>query len=223
MKKTFILIIILLLSGLPSLNSRSLNFKVGLFSPVLASDLWDINMENLVFQKEDMMDLWYGIEYEHFMGKNLSVTLEAGTYSQSVFSQYSEFVYDDDSPIYQNMYLSITSLDFNFKLYPLGFRRVFIPFFGGGAGIYSWKYEQWGDFIDFEYGSVNEGFADTSEYSLGFNARGGFIFRFKRYMGISFEAKYHYLKGTLSSFFEGFEKLDLSGLTFNIGLNIYFR
>ena len=42
-------------------------------------------------------------------------------------------------------------------------------------------------------------------------------------MGISFEAKYHYLKGQLSNLFEGFEKLDLGGLTLNIGLNLFFR
>ncbi len=223
MKRIIILIFIAVLSSSLALNSQSLNFKVGLFNPTLDSDLWDINIENLVFQKEDMRDLYFGIEYERFAGKYLSVSFEAGTYSQTVLSQYRDFVYDDDSPIFQNMYLNITSLEFNFKLYPLGFKRVFVPFIGGGAGIYSWKYEQWGDFINFEDDTVEEGYADTREYTPGFNVRGGFVFRFRRHMGISFEAKYHYLRGTLSSFFEGFEKLDLSGMTFNVGLNLYFR
>ena len=35
------------------------------------------------------------------------------------------------------------------------------------------------------------------------------------------EVKYQYLKGELSSFFEGFEKLDMSGLKYNLGFSFF--
>ena len=36
------------------------------------------------------------------------------------------------------------------------------------------------------------------------------------------QAKYQYVRGQLSSFFEGFELLDLSGMTYQFGLTFQF-
>jgi hypothetical protein len=94
---------------------------------------------------------------------------------------------------------------------------------GGGVGVYFWKYEQWGDFIDFELGVVDEDvYAETSTNTVGFNAKGGIVIQVSRNIGVAFETKYQYLKGQLSSFFEGWEKLDMSGLIFTLGLNFLF-
>jgi hypothetical protein len=100
---------------------------------------------------------------------------------------------------------------------------LFNPYFGVGIGIYAWKYYQGGEFVDFLEEVVYEGEAYTSSISPGFNARVGFVYRFKRNMGISFETRYVYLKGNLSSLFEGFEKLDLSNVTFTMGVNFFLR
>jgi len=221
-KKTVIPVLVLfVLAGLAP--GQSLNFKIGIFTPSLQSDLWEVNKENLYFSNEDLQDLFYGLEYEHFAGRHFSFTLEAGTFEKTVYSQYRDYEYDDGSPIYQNLYLTIGGLEANIKIYPLGHRRIFNPYIGAGVGIYYWEYEQWGDFIDFTNMEVYEGTGYTEAYTPGINVRGGFVFRFRRHMGVSFEAKYQYIKGQLSNLFEGFEKLDLSGLTLNVGLNLFFR
>ena len=96
-------------------------------------------------------------------------------------------------------------------------------------GERSMRLPQGGYFVDFEDYSeedgytVTEGQADTHTYTPGFNAKAGFVYRFQRSMGIAFEAKYTYLKGNLSSLFEGFEKFDLSGLTITAGLNFFLN
>ncbi len=221
-KKYIISILVLLLSTL-IVPGQSLNFKIGFFTPSLDSDLWEVNKENLYFSNDDLKDLVYSLEYEHFMGRHFSLTLEAGTFEKTVYSQYRDYEFDDGSPIYQDLYLSISGIEANIKIYPLGHRKIFNPYIGAGVGIYFWEYEQNGDFIDFTNWEVYEGYGYTEKYTAGFNFRGGFVFRFRRHMGISFEAKYHYLKGQLSTLFEGFEKLDLSGLTLNIGINLFFR
>ncbi|MEN8222920.1 MAG: hypothetical protein ABFR36_06635 [Acidobacteriota bacterium] len=221
-KKNIFLILVLLLSA-AIVSGQSLNFKIGFFTPSLDSDLWEVNKENLYFSNDDMKDLVYSVEYEHFMGKHFSLTMEAGTFEQTVYSQYRDYEFEDGSPIYQDLYLSISGIEANIKIYPLGHRKIFNPYVGAGVGIYFWEYEQFGDFIDFTTWDVYEGYGYTETYSAGFNFKGGFVFRFRRHMGISFEAKYQYLKGQLSTLFEGFEKLDMSGLTLNIGLNLFFR
>jgi outer membrane protein W len=178
-------------------------------------------MENLAFNKQDMLASYYGLEYESYFSRNLSFTIEGGYYEKTHYSQYSEYEYDDGTPIFQNLSLEILSLELDLKIYPIGHQRYFCPFIGAGVGIYHWKYEQWGEFINFDDDTVEEGYADTSTYTPGFNVKGGFTFRIRRSVGISFEAKYQYLKGELSSFFEGFDKLDLNGVLFNLGINFY--
>ncbi|UCH97734.1 MAG: outer membrane beta-barrel protein [Candidatus Aminicenantes bacterium] len=207
-----------------ALSAQSINFKIGVFHPAMDSDLWETNMDNLAFTKQDMRDAYYGIEYEHFLNRFISFALEGGVYDNEHFSFYRDYEYEDGSPIYQNLALRIISAEADFKLYPLGHRQRFCPFLGGGAGMYFWKYEQWGDFINFESGTVDEDeYAETSTYTVGFNAKAGFVARFSRNWGVLLEARYQHVKGELSSFFEGWEKLDLSGFTFSIGINFFLR
>ena len=223
MKKIVLICVVILMTGFVSLHGQSFNFKIGADYPIMGSDLWDTNIENLAFEKQDMVSGYYGVEFELFMGKHLSLALEAGHYSQEIFTAYRDVVYDDDSAIPQDISLRISSFEADFKFYPMGHRNKFNPYFGGGAGLYAWKYIQGGDFVDFEDYTVSEGEAITTTISPGFNVKAGFVYRFRKSIGISVEARYRYLKGELSSQFEGFGKLDLSGATINIGLNLFLR
>lgn len=224
MKKIGLILLTLTLIGLGPVFSQSINLKVGLDYPFLESDLWEMNQENLTFEKQDMVAAYYGLEYEHFLGRNASFFVEGGYYEKEHNGSYRDIVYIDDSPIYQSLSLKVASLEMGFKMYPVGHRRNFCPFIGVGAGMYYWKYEQWGDFYDSIEDVVNQDeYVESSTYSPGFNARAGFVFRFDRNWGMAFETRYRYLKGNLSSNFEGFEDLDLSGITFTLGINFNLR
>ena len=223
MRKSKLLTMLLALITVLALNAQaqSLSFKIGLFMPEMQSDLWEINMENLVFDKQDMHGQYYGLEYEHFLGRTLSFTIEGSYYDKA---HYSFYRFDDGSPIYQNVALNFWAMEAGIKLYPLGHRMRFSPYIGGGGGIYRWKYEQWGDFIDFENEVILEDqYLEASKYTPGFNAKAGFVFRPTRNLGLLLEGRYQFLKGDLSSFFEGFEKLDISGFSISVGFTIYFR
>ena len=223
MKKTALVILTILAAAALSLNAQSLNLKIGSFYPTMDSDLWDINRENLVFDKADMLGVYWGAEFEFFVGRQLSLALEAGHYKKDISTMYKDVEYDDGTPIYQDFSLRITSIEADFKLYPMGHRRLFNPYIGCGIGIYVWKYYQGGEFVDFEEEVVYEGEAYTNTITPGINAKLGFVYRYRRSIGISFEARYVYLKGQLSSLFEGFEKLDLGGVTLTIGVSFFLR
>jgi hypothetical protein len=218
------MIIVFALSGTSVLNAGILNIKMGLFNPNMDSDLWDMNMYNLAFEKQDMRDKYYGIEYEHNLNRFVSFSIEGGWYEKDHYSFYRDLVYaDDGSEIPQNIGLKIYSFEAGFKFYPMGRRTALAPFLGVGGGLYYWKYEQWGDFYDAIDDVVyQDEYAESSTYSPGFNVKGGFIVRLSRDIGVLLEAKYHYLKGNLSSFFEEFEDLDLSGMTYCVGVSIRF-
>ena len=205
------------------LLSQSINLKIGLFTPSLRSDLWQDNMQNLAFNKADMLNAYFGAEYEVFLNRFTSFSVEIGSYKKDVYTQYKDYTYQDDSPIFQNISLRITPIEANVKFYPLGHRSVFFPYFGAGAGLYAWTYQQYGEFVIFPDEYIEEGFAETKTFSFGFNGRVGLVYRFLPYMALAVEGKYQYLRGRLSGYFEGFELLDLGGITATLGVNIYFR
>ncbi|MCP4150087.1 MAG: outer membrane beta-barrel protein [bacterium] len=223
MKRTLLIILIILVAGIIPLSGHSLNLKMGTFFPSMKSDLWDLNRENLTFDKDDLRGAYYGAEFEVFMGRKLSLALEAGHYKKKAYSIYRDVEYEDGAQIEQDIFLRINSLEMGFKLYPAGHRKQFNPFIGGGVGLYAWRYVQGGEFVDFEEETVYEGEAETDTHTIGFNAKAGFTYRFRRNIGFSLEGRYVFLKGELSDHFEGFNKLDLGGLTLNVGLNFYFR
>jgi len=217
-----VIFVLIAMSSVLPVQAQGFNFKVGIFYPKMESDLWVTNMENLTMSKQDMQAVYYGLEYENFINRYMSVSIEGGYYEKEHYASYRDYEYDDGSPIEQNVGLQIYSLEAGMKIYPLGQRVRFCPYFGGGAGLYYWKYKQWGDFINFDSGTVSEGeYAETSAYTPGANLKGGFILRLKRNFGIVLEAQYQYLKGELSSSFEGFEKLDLNGFKVIAGINFF--
>lgn len=219
------IVILAALIGLASgaLFSQSLNMKIGVFVPQLESDLWQTNIENLTFDKSDMVNVYYGAEFEGFLNRNSSFTVEIGSYTKTQYAMYRDYEYDNGAPIYQNVSLRIVPIEAGLKFYPMGHRSTLNPFIGGGVGLYSWTYQQWGDFIDFGDFSIYEGNAETKRFSVGFFGRVGFVYRFIAQAAISLEGKYQYLKGHLSGNFEGFEPLDMSGFQVNAGINIFFR
>ncbi len=207
----------------PALASNSINFKFGIYQPFMKSDLWEINLENLVFEKQDMQGTYFGIEYEHFVNRNVSLTFEGGYYKQEHNSFYRDVTYENDDPIYQSLSLETANFDLGVKLYPLGNQGRFSPYIGGGGTLLYWFYEQWGDFVNFEDLTVMQGeFLETEKYTVGFNAKAGFVIRLTRTFGVSAEAKYTIAKSDLSLFFEGFEKLDLGGWQATAGIHIRF-
>ncbi|MBN2400442.1 MAG: hypothetical protein JXI33_08915 [Candidatus Aminicenantes bacterium] len=222
MKRTLALLICLAL-GSGFIFSQSFNFKIGLFNPSLKSDLWQDNMQNLAFNKTDMLNTYYAAEYEIFLNRFTSFSLEIGKYSKDVYSQYKDYTDQDGSPIFQNISLSITPIEANIKLYPFGHRKMVYPFFGAGLGLYAWTYQQWGDFIIFPGLDIENGFAETETFSVGFNCRAGLVFRFHHRVALTFEGKYQYVRGQLSGYFEGFEMLDLGGITATVGVHFFLR
>jgi len=221
MKRMMIVMLSVLFATATGLSAQSLNIKAGVFIPSMNSDLWDVNRANLEFEKADMLDLYYGLEYEWLINSRFSLSFEGGVYKKEKRSYYRDFEFDDGSLIPQNVSLRITSLEATLKIYPLGRRRAFYPFFAAGAGMYAWKYEQWGYFIDNETLDLSEGYADSSRFSPGFTGKAGVVMRMGRNTGLSFEARYLYLKDDLGEWFQGFEKLDMTGFSINVGFHFF--
>ncbi len=224
MKKIILLAVVLpMICGFAmNVNAQSINLKAGLFYPTLQSDLWESNLENLEFAKQDMLAGYYALEYEQFLSRHFSFSIEGSYYQKEHNSMYRDYEYQNGDAIYQSLSLETTALEVGFKVYPFGHQTTFYPYLGVSGGVCYWKYEQWGDFIDFENNTVDENqYLESSTYTPGMSAKAGFVFRPTRSLGIGFEGRYQSYKGPLS-FFVDFEKLDLSGFSATVGLHWFF-
>ena len=221
--KHMVVLLAILGMGAGILSSQSVNLKMGLFIPRMDSDLWQINMENLVLNRADMVNAYYAGEYEFSLNRHTNFSVEIGSYTRDVYSEYRDYTYANGSAIKQNISLRITPIEANLKYYPMGSRYRLYPFIGAGVGVYAWTLQQWGDFVNFEDNTISQGFAESKRFSFGFNGRFGLVFRFQQRLALGLEGKYQYLKGHLSEYFQGFESLDLGGFTANVSINVYFR
>ncbi len=172
MKKTLVLLTVLVLS-LPALVfSDSFIFRIGYFMPKVPQpdSLRAIEFDQMNFGAEDFRRAMYGIGYEKFLTKQLSIALTVDTYGRDKLGVYNEdewvgYTLDVDGTdmdfafpgdIYYGDFLighafnvSITPIQLSLKIAPLGRRGRFVPYVGGGVGAYFWSVKLVGEIIDF--------------------------------------------------------------------------
>lgn len=162
-----------LLLLVPSLAfSDSFSLRIGYFMPYALSDsyfpahpdsLWTIEFEQMSFSKNKFRGSTFGLSYEYFVGKNLSLAFTLDSYSKSRPGYYVDYVqntltegdfafpfvdfYGDD--IQHAFSVSSTPLQVSLKITPLGRKTRLIPFVGGGAGLYFYSVRIYGQTVNF--------------------------------------------------------------------------
>ena len=235
--------------------SDMITFKVGYFVPRFQSDLWDVEFENMDFTKTDYYGTNFGFNYEYFLSREISFALSIDSYSRKKVGVYRDFVglsfeegdfafpndFEGDFFISHVFDVSITPIQLSVKLSPAGRKGRFIPYIGGGVGIYFWSARLQGDIINFdeewEYYEDEEFITsifpvegaylrEENKVKVGFHALGGVIFPIANRISIEAEFKYNFAEGELGKDpyegFQGFAPFDLSGYQFSIGLNYWF-
>ncbi len=220
-KKIVLLLTVLFLAT--ALNASIVWIKAGLFYPECNSDLWTTNFNNLILQKSDFQTSQFSFEWETAINPIFSVGFQIGSMLKpEVDSEYRDYTYNDGTSIGQAVGYKIYPYELTFKIYPVKKRHMIFPYMGVGIGLYSVTYEQWGDFIDFDYGDTYEGDFLSKTTNFGGSGFIGLVIRPSRRIMLGVEGRYQYLKSRLSSEFEGFEPLDLSGVSLSFILGIMF-
>jgi opacity protein-like surface antigen len=255
MKKHLIMTAILIFL-VPCLGfSDMITFKVGYFIPRASGgedSLWFIELHQMDFDESDFYGQNFGFTYEYFLSRELSLSLSVDSYTKKKVGYYEGYVgetidgldyafdYGEGFGISHVFDVSITPIQLSAKLAPMGRTGRFIPYIGGGVGIYLWNVTLQGYIIDFAPGAeeifydpnIGEdviGFPvdsallrEDNRFNIGFHALGGVMFPIANRISIEGEFKYNFLKGDLTEAFEGFEPFDLSGYQLTVGLNYWF-
>ena len=211
--------------------------------------LMTIEFDQMSFTPKDYRGGMVGIGYDHFLNKYISLSLSGDAYNKSSVGYYRDWVVNsltegdfafpfelfDGGDIVHSFRVSITPIDFSLKFLPLGRRAKIIPYVGGGASLVFYGVRMFGDMINFADPQIfTDEVGDVTVYpvepvasqdngtAFGWHAFGGIQFPIGFRATIEAEARYHAARGRLNGLFEGFDDLELGGLTLTAGISYWF-
>ena len=249
--KKYLLVFVALFLLIPGfVFSDLVTFKVGYFFPRANSDLWQLEFEQMTFEKSDFQATVFCFSYEYFLSNQISLTVSMDGYNKKKAGSYLDYVgdivedqiyafdYGQGSSISHVFTVSITPLQAGVKLTPIGRRASIIPYIGGGVGVYIWTVRLQGDSIDFSDPQefYDQGLEEVvtgypvyptdvrveSKFTVGFHGVVGIMVPVANRISIEGEFKFNYASGNLDPHFQGFENFDLSGYQATIGINYWF-
>ena len=199
----------------PASAQQSLTVQVGAFRPWggdarVENDVLVTNRQYLFFDIKDFTGVIVAGDWAVSLGDYVEAGAGFGFYQRTVPTIYADWVNADGREIEQDLKLRIMPLTAIMKILPLGSKRAFQPYVGGGLGVYFWRYSETGEFVDFVDGSIFSDSFVESGTSVGPVAVFGLRGRVSGQATIGVEARLQWGQGNLSQDFLS-DKIDLGG------------
>jgi hypothetical protein len=143
----------LLNTGVASAQQQ-VNFSVGYFAvrgedARVEGDVLVANRDLFLFDFKDFNGPSFGAEYLAPLGEYFEAGGGVAFTFRTVDTIYDDFVRPDGTEIDQQLKLRVMPITATVRVLPLGRRNGIQPYVGGGIGIFTWRYSETGDFIDF--------------------------------------------------------------------------
>ena len=94
------------------------------------------------------------------------------------------------------------------------------PYVGVGAGMMQYKFDQVGDFVDFQTLNVLPDELVSTGWTPALHAFAGVDLSVSNYLVVTGEARYTWARGPMGRDYVGFNRIDLSGVSVTAGLSI---
>jgi len=210
----------------------SIAVRGSLLWPGEGSDLFTFVQEQLTIDKGDFRSAEFGTDISFALNSRFDIVGSLDIARRSIGSEYRDFVDGDLLPIEQRTSLNQTAVtaSLRYALTPRG-QRVgrfawipsrLQPYIGVGGGLVVWRFEQNGDFIDFQDFDVFPEVFTANGVAPTAHVLGGTDIQVYKRLMFTAEARYQWASGTLGDDFIGFEPLDLSGFRASAGLRFVF-
>ena len=184
-------------------------------------DVLVANREILSFDVRDFNTGSIGIEWLLPLGEYLEAGLGAGFTSRTVPTAYADLVNRNGTEIAQDLKLRVAPFTATVRVLPLGRSRAVKPYVGGGIGLFSYRYSEVGDFVDFTDHSVfHDQFVATGT-ETGPVVLAGIRVPVGDTWSLGGEVRYQKASADLSEDFLG-AKLDLGGFHYLATVHVKF-
>ncbi len=214
------------------------SLKGGIDRPNAGSDIFDFVTEELTLERSDFNGFNIGADLAYSIRPRIDLTFGAGYARSKAPSESAKWLGTDDLPILQTTSFSRLPLTVGLKAYLLPRGEAigslawipsrFAPFVGAGAGGTYFSFHQEGEFVDEESEDL-EIFRDelqSNGWAPTAHVLGGLDIALSPRWGLTTEARYSWGRGELGQApeddFQGFHRIDLSGLSATMGLHVRF-
>ncbi len=212
----------LLLVPEPAAAQQTLNFTLGYFTVLgedarVDRDVLNAHRNFLAFDLADFNGATAGAEWLVPLGNFIEAGAGIGFSRRTVPSVYEAFVDIDGTEVEQDLRLRIVPIALTMRVLPLGQTSPVQPYFGGGLGVFNWRYSESGEFIDF----ARRNAIFREQYVASGSATGPVVLGGIRFAGdvmaAGFEIRYQAADAELGGDFEAVDprlRLDLGGWTY---------
>ena len=203
--------------------ASGLELRLGGFGPRGNSNLFSDVDELFGAQRRDFRGFTGGIEYTHDLGDHLELGVHLDGYGRTVFTSYRDFEREDGSPIFQDLRLHIVPLGASVRFLPAGRRARVSPYLAAGGGVYFYRYEEQGEFIDFfsEDLDIRTDAFVSEGAAPGFHVAGGLRVGVNHDFSVTGEVRYQHARTRMEDDFSE-NRLDMSGTSVTLGVHIRF-
>jgi hypothetical protein len=194
------------------------------------SDVFDFVIENLTLERGSFSGPSIGGDFAVRLAPRLDLSLSVD-YSAAVRSSDDRVYIDNNNlPIEQTTSFRRAPLMANAVVYltPRG-RSVgtlawiparVVPWVGAGAGTMWYRFQQQGDFVDYQTLNVFSTTLQSSGWTPAVQGLGGVDVTLSPRFGFTADARYQWARADLSGDFRDFDRIDLSGITGSLGFTI---
>ena len=192
--------------------------------------LFQDDCELYFVSKSDFIGFTGGAEYNLVLVPNVELGFHIDGYGRSVDTSYRGYTRPDGSEIRQTLHLETLPMGVTVRIVPTSKRNKVAPYLGGGVDAVWWKYEEYGDFIDFLDPTfpIRSDHFRSDGWAFGVHAVAGIRFYLNRDFAIVAEGRYQWAKEDI---FHGdfapngpglVNTIDLSGVSATVGLHVRF-
>jgi len=208
--------------------SATLTIRGGWSHANASSDLFEQTTSEFNVNRSDFSGPTFGGQLGIWISPQLDASLDVAYAGVSRRTHYRNFVDNNNQEIEQTTTLQRVPVTANVRLYlaPRG-RSIgtlafiparIVPWVGAGAGATWYRFKQTGDFIDMTSGVVSPDSFETSTWGPAVQGMGGVDLTITPRIALTGDARYLWSHAEVSGDFEGYNKIDLSGASFTLGV-----
>jgi hypothetical protein len=216
------------LFGAPKLT---ISVRGGFAHAMAGSDIFSFSREQFTLGRSDFSSPTVEGELGIALRPRLQLTVGTAYMGAERRSEYRELEGTDDLPIEQTTAFVRVPVAAGLKAYlvepgeTLGsFAWVparYAPYVGAGAGAMWYRFRQYGDFVNMSTFVVSGDDIESNGWTRMAHGFAGVDYSLSPRLAMTAEARYHWAETPLDEFsFEGFEPIDLSGVSATIGIQL---
>jgi hypothetical protein len=175
--------------------------------------------------KSDWTGFTGGIAYFSKVARNVELGVSIDGYGRQLDTSYRNYTRPDGSEIQQTLRLRMIPIGLSIRFVPTSRRARLAPYLEFGGDAISYKYEEFGDLIDFQ-DETNPILSDaliSEGFGFGFHVAAGLKVPINPDFSIVGEGRYQRATDRMGDdFLPSSNDIDLSGWSATVGFNIRF-